>query len=174
MDEQELISLQLTALHEARSRVRELERAGEITLSQRDAWLNEIRDEGNRLRRRREKLNETQGGTTPILSPGQAQTLRASVRRLQVHVTTEAALRQLLGEVLSVAEAATSDRSAEGMVGEADLAANDSAAAEPRRTGRSVDEWAQVPAGAASAPLLTLVGGIAFGFLLAKLGGGRA
>ena len=115
MNEFELIALKMNALIEAERHARALEAAGQISLQQRDAWFDENRDTRDRLARRREKQNEAQGGTTPILTADQAQKLRTAVEKLQAQNMGEAAVRALLGEVLTVAEA----------LADADAAVND-------------------------------------------------
>lgn len=130
MNELELIALKMNALVEADRHARALEASGQISLEQRDAWLDENRDKRDRLVRRRTKLNETQGGTTPILSPDQAQSLRTAVEKLHAQNLGEAAVRALLQEVLTVAEAVTN----------ADIAESDPV---ERTTGASTAEAAK-------------------------------
>lgn len=112
MNELQVISLQIKAIFAADARIDELFAGGKISAEEREIWQDANRAQRERLRFRREKLDQTGDGITPILSTEQAERLRAAVRDLQEANATAQAIEALLNEALTIAGAVAGRASA--------------------------------------------------------------
>lgn len=154
MNERELISLKLNALDSADLRLDELLSAGKINAGQHEALTRENMAKRDRLATRREKLVATGSGVTPVIDAGRVARLREAVRQLQIQNASEVAVRALLQEILTAAEAA-GDAAADDPTG------NDAP------TGAFLNETIR---SAEPLPIfLALAGGVVLGLLLARL-----